>query len=121
MRPIIKLFLLTVFVVLLSCFSLSRVMAAEVEEAEIKQSGLGMNVSGTKDLPNVLYIVPWKENSSQMATPKISRLVNEIYSPVDPEVFTKQVKFYYQLTSTSDKKLLPDVSNSASALNAREE
>ncbi|TQV77079.1 hypothetical protein FLL45_03755 [Aliikangiella marina] len=70
-----------------------------VKAQEIEETVLGMNVSGTKDLPNVLYIIPWKPNSGQVSPPEISRLVDEIYEPVDPEVFTKQVNFYYQLTS----------------------
>jgi len=71
---------------------------------EIEEAVLGMNVSGTKDLPNVLYIIPWKPNSGQVSPPEISRLVDEIYEPVDPEVFTKQVNFYYQLTSEKSSK-----------------
>lgn len=63
----------------------------------IQQAVLGMNVSGTQDLPNVLYIIPWKNNFTQASSPNISRLVDEIYAPVDPEVFSKQVNFYYQL------------------------
>lgn len=71
-------------------------------EEKIEETVLGMNVSGTKDLPNVLYIIPWKANSTAVSPPEISRLVDEIYAPVDPEVFAKQVKFYYQLTEVKD-------------------
>jgi len=69
---------------------------------EIEEAVLGMNVSGTKDLPNVLYIIPWKSNPGQVSPPEISRLVDEVYAPVDPEVFAKQVKFYYQLTAAKE-------------------
>ena len=68
----------------------------------IEETVLGMNVSGTNDLPNVLYIIPWKAANSQVSPPEISRLVDEIYAPVDPEVFAKQVKFYYQLTEVKE-------------------
>lgn len=78
-------------------------LGAENKESagEKKQEVLGMNVSGTKDLPNVLYIVPWKSNKTQIAPPQINRLVDEVYAPVDPEVFSKQVNFYYQLTNVA--------------------
>ncbi|MGX5201652.1 hypothetical protein [Aliikangiella sp. IMCC44632] len=66
----------------------------------IEETVLGMNVSGTKDLPNVLYIVPWKGDASEASPPEITRLVDEVYAPIDPEVFTKQVKFYRQLTQS---------------------
>ena len=69
------------------------------EPKQIQQTVLGMNVSGNKELPNVLYIIPWKGNATPAALPKVTRLVDEIYAPVDPEVFQKQVKFYYQLTT----------------------
>ncbi|TQV84540.1 hypothetical protein [Aliikangiella coralliicola] len=68
----------------------------------IEETVLGMNVSGNKELPNVLYIIPWKANATQALQPQVSRLVDEIYAPVDPEVFSKQVKFYYQLTSEGE-------------------
>ena len=87
----------TAFVVVTTMFS---AMASAAEK--IEETVLGMNVSGTKDLPNVLYIVPWKANTSQIPPPEISRLVDEIYAPVDPEVFAKQVKFYYQLTNKAE-------------------
>ena len=69
--------------------------------ANIQETVLGMNVSGNKELPNVLYIVPWKSDSTPAPLPEVSRLVDEIYAPVEPEVFTKQVKFFYQLTDSN--------------------
>lgn len=68
----------------------------------IQETVLGMNVSGNKELPNVLYIVPWKSDSTPAPLPQVTRMVDEIYAPVDPEVFTKQVKFYHQLTSKKE-------------------
>lgn len=78
----------------------------------IEETILGMNVSGNKELPNVLYIIPWKSSGTPLSPPAISRLVDEIYAPVDPEVFTKQVSFYYQLTA--------ETAESAVNLNAAE-
>jgi hypothetical protein len=64
----------------------------------INETVLGMNVSGNKELPNVLYIVPWKASSNFSNPPIATRLVEEIFAPVDPHAFTKKVKFYKQLT-----------------------
>ncbi|MCW8880617.1 MAG: hypothetical protein OQK51_26445 [Kangiellaceae bacterium] len=72
---------------------------ASAKPKKIQDTVLGMNVSGNKELPNVLYIIPWKSNATPAALPRVTRLVDEIYAPVDPEVFQKQVKFYYQLTT----------------------
>lgn len=79
-------------------------------KVKIEETVLGMNVSGTNDLPNVLYIIPWKANSTAVSPPEVSRLVDEIYAPVDPEVFAKQVKFYYQLTEVKDAEVAKSIS-----------
>ena len=65
----------------------------------IQQTVLGMNVSGNKELPNVLYIVPWKANASFSKPPVATRLVDEIYAPIDPQAYSKKVVFYHQLTT----------------------
>lgn len=67
-------------------------------EPEIAEAVLGMNVSGNKESPNVLYIVPWKGADSAGKLPEISPLVDEVFAPIDPLVFSKKVKFYRQLT-----------------------
>jgi len=98
---------------ILSLVPVDRLYAAQktnVKEREnapaIEETVLGMNVSGNKELPNVLYIIPWKGDEGNRQPPKIFRLVDEIYSPVDPEVFSKQVNFYYQLTEKNATKSL---------------
>lgn len=68
----------------------------ETTQQSIKSTVLGMNVSGNKELPNVLYIIPWKKTTHKIKPPAVSRLVQEVYQPVDPDVFAKQVKFYYE-------------------------
>ncbi len=74
------------------------------KSAAIQETVLGMNVSGNKELPNVLYIVPWKTGASFAKPPAATRLVEEIYAPVDPHAFSKKVMFYNQLTSDSEKE-----------------
>ncbi len=69
-----------------------------VESEEIKEVVLGMNVSGNKEAPNLLYIIPWKENPNDNSPPEINRLMDEVFSTVDPDVFEKEVSFYHQLT-----------------------
>ncbi len=69
--------------------------------AEIEETVLGMNVSGNKEAPNLLYIIPWKDSSADATPPEVYRLMDEIYSTVDPDVFEKEVVFYQQLTATN--------------------
>lgn len=71
---------------------------SQKKSSVIQEAVLGMNISGNKELPNVLYIVPWKSNKSFSKPATASRLVDEIYALVDPDAFSKKVLFYQQLT-----------------------
>ena len=73
--------------------------AKKTKKSVIQEAVLGMNVSGNKELPNVLYIVPWKNSHISAKPMSVSRLVDEIYAPVDPQSFSKKVEFYQQLTT----------------------
>ncbi len=75
-----------------------------VQSAEIEETVLGMNVSGNKEAPNILYIIPWKESSNDVTPPEVTRLMDEIYSTVDPDVYDKEVFFFEQLTDLEDKE-----------------
>jgi len=87
---------LRVLIIVASIFVVSLAGAAEIEETV-----LGMNVSGNKEAPNLLYIIPWKDSSADATPPEIYRLMDEVYSTVDPDVFEKEMVFYQQLTATS--------------------
>ena len=89
-------------IVLMLSIYVSSVMPAQ--SAEIEETVLGMNVSGNKEAPNILYIIPWKENSNDATPPEVTRLMDEIYSTVDPDVYDKEVIFFEQLTDLEDKE-----------------
>lgn len=71
---------------------------------KIEETVLGMNVSGNKEAPNLLYIIPWKEIDTDANPPEIYRLMDEVYSTVDPDVFEKEVNFYGQLSENNGTK-----------------
>ena len=79
--------------------------SSKLYSAEIEETVLGMNVSGNKEAPNLLYIIPWKESSEQASPPEIFRLMDEVYSTVDPDVFEKEVIFFDQLQT--EKIIIP--------------
>ncbi len=74
------------------------------QSAEIEETVLGMNVSGNKEAPNILYIIPWKDNADDATPPEVTRLMDEIYSTVDPDVYEKEVLFFEQLTEVNRKE-----------------
>ena len=74
------------------------------EKQDIEETVLGMNVSGNKEAPNLLYIIPWKSSNEKSDPPEIYRLMDEVYSTVDPDVFEKEVSFYKQLGEQKKSK-----------------
>lgn len=79
----------------------SLLQSAEIEQTKIEEAVLGMNVSGNKEAPTLLYIIPWKDISESSTPPQVYRLMDEVYSTVDPGVFEKEVAFFDQLSQTS--------------------
>jgi len=69
----------------------------QVKSSAIEETVLGMNVSGNKEAPNILYIIPWKDSSDNSTPPEVTRLMDEVFSTVDPDVYEKEVRFYDQL------------------------
>ena len=78
------------------------------QAAEIEETVLGMNVSGNKEAPNLLYIIPWKESSDKASPPEVYRLMDEVYSTVDPDVFQKEVSFFDQLQTSKPATKIED-------------
>ncbi|BAU48541.1 hypothetical protein SVA_1989 [Sulfurifustis variabilis] len=54
----------------------------------------GMSVLGNNETPKALYIVPWKSSEIGLETDLRSGLLNDAMSPVDKEVFMRQLEFY---------------------------
>lgn len=60
-------------------------------------------VSGNRELPKVMYIVPWKKaDLSDLPGQPFNTLLDEALTPVDREVFQRQVK-YYEVVSGKDR------------------
>jgi hypothetical protein len=57
----------------------------ELEEAEI---------TGARELPKVLYIVPWKKTRPDSGPLPMRSLINEALSPIDVDVFKRQVRYH---------------------------
>ena len=71
--------------------------------AEDKIELESMSIIGNKELPKMLYIVPWKNSElPEMNTPPIERLIDEALSPVDRDNFKRKIR-YYQIYSVKKK------------------
>jgi hypothetical protein len=56
------------------------------------------SITGTQELPKVLYIVPWKKSDlGDLAGRPANTLLDEVLAPVDPEVFERHLDYYETL------------------------
>jgi len=55
-------------------------------------------ITGNQELPQVLYIVPWKKSDpgNLMGRP-VNTLLDEVLAPLDREEFIRQVEYYKDL------------------------
>lgn len=53
------------------------------------------SVTGNRELPKVLYIVPWKKaDLGDLVGKPMNSLVDEVLAPVDRDVFKRQLRYY---------------------------
>jgi hypothetical protein len=57
-------------------------------------------VTGNRELPKVLYIVPWKKaDIGELPGQPFNTLLDEVLTPVDREVFKREVGYYGAVAS----------------------
>ena len=66
------------------------------------------NVTGNRELPRVMVIVPWKRSApGALAGRPLNSLMDEILTPIDREVFVRRQKYYDGLRTASETKSKP--------------
>ena len=62
------------------------------------------SIKGNRELPKVLYIVPWKKSDPGEVTGKpVNTLLDEVLAPIDRTEFMRQVDYYGDLYSEKDE------------------
>jgi hypothetical protein len=57
-------------------------------------------ITGNKELPKVMYVVPWKRSDLGDLTGKpANSLVDEVLQPVDRDVFNREERYYHTVAS----------------------
>ena len=57
-------------------------------------------VTGNRELPKVLYIVPWKKaDLGELPAQPFNTLLDEVLTPVDRDVFRREVTYYGAVAS----------------------
>lgn len=75
-------------------------LSVQAAWAETKLELEATEITGARELPKVLYIVPWKKTEPDPRPLPMRSLVDEILSPVDMDVFRRQVR-YHDMTQAS--------------------
>lgn len=78
--------IITLYIAFLFCLPVSAEERLDME---------GTRIRGNQELPKVLYIVPWKQaDIPDLSQPPLESLIDEALTPVDREVFQRQVRYY---------------------------
>jgi hypothetical protein len=78
-------------------FALGGAAALAQDRADIDRS----QIIGNRELPKVLYIVPWKKPlPGGLAGKPVSSVVDEALAPLDRDVFRRQVEYGAQLNTS---------------------
>ena len=65
-------------------------------------------ISGNRELPKVLFIVPWKRSDlGDLVGRPVNSLLDEVLSPVDRDVFKRQNRYYDALNPDGSTRLSP--------------
>jgi len=76
---------------------LCALMVASVVFAEERIDMEALSIIGNKELPNVLYILPWKQaNLPEMVELPLSSLINDALQPIDRQTVLRR-QYYKQI------------------------
>jgi hypothetical protein len=65
-------------------------------------------VTGNRELPKVLYIVPWKKSDlGELPAQPFNTLLDEALTPVDRDVFRREVTYYGAVSGAADAAASP--------------
>lgn len=63
----------------------------------------GTSIIGNKELPKVLYIVPWKATEKvDFPSPPIVSIMDEALTPIERSTFRRQVRYHQAIFPTTD-------------------
>jgi hypothetical protein len=65
-------------------------------------------ITGNRELPKVLYIVPWKKaDIGDLIGRPANSLLDEVLTPVDREVFRRQTDYFTKLNAEAAPQAAP--------------
>lgn len=74
---------------------ISLLLCSSTVRAEQALDLQGATITGNRELPKVLYIVPWKKpDPADLGGGAGPNMMDEVLAPVDREVFARQLQYY---------------------------
>ena len=65
-------------------------------------------VTGNRELPKVMYVVPWKKSDiGELAGKPMNSLLDEVLAPVDRDVFRREVSYFHAVNSPAGQISAP--------------
>lgn len=73
--------------------------ARKAEKLELGKT----TITGNRELPKVMYVVPWKHTQAgEMKGRPMQSLVDEVLAPVDREVFNREIDYFRTLEAAQE-------------------
>ena len=89
-----------VSVILFVCLACSAIQLRAADSMTLD----GTTITGNRELPKALHIVPWKSSEAgDLAGRPMNSLVDEALSPVDRDVFLRELEYYDAVHSTGQQ------------------
>jgi len=79
------------------------------------------DITGNRELPKVMYIVPWKRSDLGDITGKpLNSLVDEVLQPVDRDVFRRENRYYGAVAGADGASGAPEAASASAAAHSPE-
>jgi hypothetical protein len=77
--------------------------AAQAADKRIDRMDLDTTtVTGNRELPKVMYVVPWKKSDiGDLSGKPMNSLLDEVLAPVDRDVFRREVSYFHAVNAPS--------------------
>ena len=69
-------------------------LGASTAHAEVRIELEGTEISAARELPKVLYLVPWQQNRPDPRPLPMRSLVDDTLSPIEMDVFKRRVRYF---------------------------
>ena len=87
-----------IFELLLVCLACTTMQLRAADSMSLD----GTTITGNRELPKALHIVPWKSSAAgDLAGRPMNSLVDEALSPVDRDVFLRELEYYEAVHSSN--------------------